>query len=84
MRPEIGCASAKMIVLTCLVACLALQEDALAQPSARSVNVDEYEESRANLAIAPPIASPFAPAVLKCLDAAGYGPERDMLASILN
>lgn len=137
----------KVMVFTCLVACLAPHEDALAQQSPRSVipqlqeqfglnegqvrgalgallvfarerlpkvefnkfaqrfpnaeaamqevkmrgvvtgpidGLDEYEESLVSLGISKPIASQFAPAVLKYLDAAGYGPERDMLASILN
>jgi hypothetical protein len=45
---------------------------------------DEYEEVLVKLGMGEATASQFAPAVLGYLNAAGYGPERDMLARILD
>lgn len=46
--------------------------------------LDEYEDSLSSLGIGQPIASQFAPAVLRYLGEAGYERERDMLARVLN
>ena len=47
-------------------------------------DVEEYEESLANLGIGQPLASQFAPAVLECLGAAGFELERSKLARVLD
>lgn len=46
--------------------------------------IDDYEKSLASLGIGQPLASQFAPAVVKYLGDAGYYRERDILARALN
>ncbi|MBB6095220.1 hypothetical protein HNQ60_004110 [Povalibacter uvarum] len=46
--------------------------------------IDDYEASLASLGIGQPLASQFAPAVVKHLGDAGYYRERDILARALN
>jgi hypothetical protein len=47
-------------------------------------NIEEYEASLLSLGIGQPLASQFAPAVVKYLGAAGYTHERDILARLLD
>jgi hypothetical protein len=46
-------------------------------------DVDEYEDTLANVGIGQPLASQIAPAVLDYLGATGHDVERDILAGIL-
>lgn len=47
-------------------------------------DIDDYESSLANLGMGQPLASQFAPAVLRCLGDAGHYRERDILARVLD
>lgn len=47
-------------------------------------NIGDYEASLSSLGIGQPLASQFAPAVVKYLGAAGYNRERDILARVLD
>jgi len=46
-------------------------------------DIDDYEAALSNLGMGQPLASQFAPAVLKSLGAAGHYRERDILARVL-
>lgn len=47
-------------------------------------DIDDYEASLSNLGMGQPLASQFAPAVLKYLGEAGYSRERDILSRVLD
>jgi hypothetical protein len=47
-------------------------------------DIDDYEASLSSLGMGQPLASQFAPAVLKYLGDAGHHHERDILARVLN
>ncbi len=47
-------------------------------------DLDDYEASLASLGIGQPLASQFAPAVVECLEAAGFQRESNQLARVLD
>jgi hypothetical protein len=47
-------------------------------------DIDDYEAALSNLGMGQPLASKFAPAVLKYLGDAGYSRERDILSRVLD